>query len=205
MLYISAYIRHWPVEVLRQFDALLCFQVSQATQKASAGVKGHFEELEHSKERQERAVFPDITDSREIVTFSGNHKHTDNWQLLLAVVFNHWHSQRNYWLAANNVQGNVMCMSSGRSSNNTPCSEWLQVCGALDEETAADCWARWPYTWWSRGEEPASGTPARWQQSLGSFSPPEWLGRQESPPDRKAGEPYLDTLYNTLIEKKSIV
>lgn len=32
--------QHWPVEVLRQFDALVCLQVAEAAQEASVGVKG---------------------------------------------------------------------------------------------------------------------------------------------------------------------
>lgn len=56
---------YWPVEVLLQFDALTCFQVSQATQKASGRVKGHFEELDHWKEREKQAMIPHVTESRE--------------------------------------------------------------------------------------------------------------------------------------------
>lgn len=55
---------YWPVEVLLQFDALTCFQVSQATQKASGRVKGHFEELEHWK-REKQAMIPHVTESGE--------------------------------------------------------------------------------------------------------------------------------------------
>lgn len=51
---IAFYYKYWPVEILLQFDGLLCFQVTQATQKASGGVKYHLEELEHSKTRHQQ-------------------------------------------------------------------------------------------------------------------------------------------------------